>query len=379
MPEYYIQPVTNRQECFQCHKTVTGKRKFSKCSRCHAITYCGKECQVADWKRHSWNCVPVMVTEYEGKGRGLVAAKDVKMGELLFIDKLAIQMPLDKFGLPDSGAVDSLMKQIKKLPSEARKLFYQMNPTSDPFINLAANGNGSEELKILINNGNEVESESEWELFLNIALLNHSCAPNAFIGSLQPTDSFPMKRYEIRAVRDISKGEEVTVCYLLDGENIGPRAQRQLKLRINHALSDCKCLVCTGEIPDQEDLVEEYGRIFDTLKFKGYDNHYKKTLLDWKKEAMMMEKILDITPQLYIAKVDDKYRAYNLVAEAAQMARDPVLLERAMTMFKELEEETKFEEVRSWREWMQERLAQWSTQFKSGKLPTKKEIDYFEL
>ena len=133
MPEYYIQPVTNRQECFQCHKTVTGKRKFSKCSRCHAITYCGKECQVADWKRHSWNCVPVMVTEYEGKGRGLVAAKDVKMGELLFIDKLAIQMPLDKFGLPDSGAVDSLMKQIKKLPSEARKLFYQMEPTSDPF------------------------------------------------------------------------------------------------------------------------------------------------------------------------------------------------------------------------------------------------------
>ena len=188
-----------------------------------------------------------------------------------------------------------------------------------------------------------------------------------------------MKRYEVRAVRDISKGEEVTVCYLLDGENLGPKAQRQLKLRINHALSECKCLVCSGETPDQEDLVEEYGRIFDTLKFKGYDNHYKKTLLDWKKEAMMMEKILDITPQLYIAKVDDKYRAYNLVAEAAQMARDPVLLKRAMAMFMKLEEETKFEEVRSWREWMQERLAQWSTQFKSRKLPTKKEIDYFEL
>ena len=327
---------------------------------------------MADWQRHSWNCVPVMVTEYEGKGRGLIAARDIKIGELIFIDKLAIS-------IPDASAVDSLMKQIEKLPSEAKKLFYQMEPTSDPLINSVAKGHGSKELKILINNGNEVESESEWELFLNIALLNHSCAPNAFIGSLQPTDSFPMKRYEIKAVRDISKGEEVTVCYLLDGENIGPKAQRQLKLRINHALSDCKCLVCSGETPDQEDLVEEYGRIFDTLKFKGYDNHYKKTLLDWKKEAMMMEKILDITPQLYIAKVDDKYRAYNLVAEAAQMARDPVLLKRAMAMFMKLEEETKFEEVRSWRERMQKRLAQWSTQFKSRKLPTKKEIDYFEL
>ena len=42
-----------------------------------AITYCSKECQVADWDRHEWNCVPVMVTEFPGKGRGLVASKDI--------------------------------------------------------------------------------------------------------------------------------------------------------------------------------------------------------------------------------------------------------------------------------------------------------------
>ena len=34
MPEYYIQPVTNRQECYTCHKVVTGKSKLSKCARC---------------------------------------------------------------------------------------------------------------------------------------------------------------------------------------------------------------------------------------------------------------------------------------------------------------------------------------------------------
>ena len=73
MPEYYIQPVTNRQECYTCHKVVTGKRKLSKCAKCHAITYCSGECQKKDWPRHGWNCVPVMVTEIPGKGRGLVA------------------------------------------------------------------------------------------------------------------------------------------------------------------------------------------------------------------------------------------------------------------------------------------------------------------
>ena len=92
-----------------------------------------------------------------------------------------------------------------------------------------------------------------------------------------------------------------------------------------------------------------------------------------------METILEMTPKLYIAKVDDKYRSYNLVAEAAQMARDPVLLDRAMAMFKKLEEDTQFEEVRRWREWMEERLAKWAPEFKSKKLPTKEEIDYFEL
>ena len=85
MPENFIQPVTDRQVCFKCHKTVTGKKKLSKCSSCHAITYCGAECQKVDWERHRCNCVPVMVTEFEGKGRGVVAARDIKMGEFIFL------------------------------------------------------------------------------------------------------------------------------------------------------------------------------------------------------------------------------------------------------------------------------------------------------
>ena len=92
MPETHIEPMTNRQECFKCHKTMTGKKKFPKCAGCHAITYCGQECAREDFARHKWNCVPVMVTEIPGKGRGLVAAKDIKIGELIFTDK-----PLIKF------------------------------------------------------------------------------------------------------------------------------------------------------------------------------------------------------------------------------------------------------------------------------------------
>ena len=93
MPETYIEPLTDRQVCFVCRKTVTGKKKLRKCTHCHAITYCGVECQTEDWVRHSWNCLPVMVTEFEGKGRGIVAARDIKMGELIVTERPLVKLP----------------------------------------------------------------------------------------------------------------------------------------------------------------------------------------------------------------------------------------------------------------------------------------------
>ena len=85
--------LTDRNKCHTCHKTGERKKdKLSKCAKCHSITYCSKECQREDWPRHSDNCVPVMVKEYEEKGRGLVAAKEIKMGELILTDKAVVSI-----------------------------------------------------------------------------------------------------------------------------------------------------------------------------------------------------------------------------------------------------------------------------------------------
>ena len=85
MPE----PLTNLQECYNC-KAVDGEEKKLLLCSCHAIAYCGKECQVADRPRHKRNCFPVMLKKFEGKGRGLVAARDFKMGDLIFTDRPGI-------------------------------------------------------------------------------------------------------------------------------------------------------------------------------------------------------------------------------------------------------------------------------------------------
>ena len=57
-----------------------------------------------------------MVTEIEGKGRGLVASMDIKMGELLFLDKTVIKLSKH---LSEPDAYKSLMKQMGNPPSEA--------------------------------------------------------------------------------------------------------------------------------------------------------------------------------------------------------------------------------------------------------------------
>ena len=100
MPEFYAEPMKDRRTCSVCKKTAKekGKKVLLTCIKCHAITYCGVECQSDDWARHEWNCVPVMVTEVQGKGRGLVAARDIKKGELIFIDKPVIKLAMNVKG-----------------------------------------------------------------------------------------------------------------------------------------------------------------------------------------------------------------------------------------------------------------------------------------
>ena len=95
---------------------MTGKKRLSKCGRRHAITYCGKECQVADFTRHKWNCLPVMVTEIPGKGRGLVAARDIEQGELIFIDKPVITVQTGDWTTNCMMHVNSVLEQLAKLP-----------------------------------------------------------------------------------------------------------------------------------------------------------------------------------------------------------------------------------------------------------------------
>ena len=215
MPE----TLTDRNRCHKCDKTGKRKKdKLSKCGRCEAITYCSRECQEEDWSRHKENCVPVMVKEIEGMGQGLVAAKDIKMGELILIDNAV-------FSNKDISDGYHLTRDAERL------IFNQ-------------------------------------KILKDIYMLNHSCAPNAEMGLLdimeKNEDEEPEKRseqrFELRAVKNISKEDEVTIYYPFPFPFL-PHAVNRASIQEDFGF-DCKWVVCLGQVPNQDSRETEKGRGF---------------------------------------------------------------------------------------------------------------------
>jgi len=349
MPENFIQPVTDRQQCFTCHKTVTGKRKLSKCSKCHAITYCGAKCQKADWPRHRWNCIPVMVTEYEGKGRGVMAARDIKMGEVIFIDKpvVKVKMPSGELSLAEAAEEveevipPSLKLQIENLSSEAKLQIDKFVKTSylcvkdklpEDLKYFSDHMEGIKELGLFATHSKTIDG---WGvIFLNVALINHSCAPNATSETIQKDgDTW----YEIRAFKDISKGEEVTLCEEVSMVGCTPQERRAIIRQ--QFYFDCKCLVCTGIIPDQEDIMKELLELHERFAMI----HAREESSLRAKGVKIADKIVDLTQKLYIGPVEDKVWSLKpLLASANKLHK-----KKAQQALKKMAEDTGLESIRA--------------------------------
>ena len=378
MPEMFIEPLTDRQTCFKCERSVTGKMKLSKCSRCHAITYCGRECQKADWGRHGWNCVPVMVTEIPGKGRGIVAARDIKRGDLIFHDKPAIRLP-SNLCLP-VGPMESLKKQIGNLPSEAKSQFYKLtapdaNPKMNTFIRILADWNESdaEALKLFMANALTNRKRNYSSLYLNLALVNHSCAPNAVEGELMPDSEAEgqIQHYELRAIKDISRGEEINTCYVSNIKRFGSGTQKRKAGIMEELTFDCVCSVCSGKVADQDEIMKRLAELHLQLN----PRHPVEIVIGFEKwEARIQDKIVDLTMQLDMGKLDDKIRALDVMVRTAQLARDQNLVRKAMTTWKQLAADTNLADVQMTCQIMENSLSQWSEELKSRKAPTVREV-----
>ena len=93
-------------------------------------------------------------------------------------------------------------------------------------------------------------------------------------------------------------------------------------------------------------------------------------------EARIQDKIVDLTMELYIGRIEDKLAALDAMVRTAQLARDQNLVKKAMDTWKKLASDTNMADVKRTCQIMESSLSQWSKELKSRKAPKKREIEF---
>merc|ERR1711915_615777 len=226
--------------------------------------------------------------------------------------------------------------------------------------------------KLFISNSKHLPTQrgsKESILYLNLALVNHSCAPNAIEYGLTPNTEDEDVTDELRAIKDIVKGEEIVTCYFPDVLKYGSMSKKR-KTGIKRDFEfDCKCPVCLGKVPGQEKTLKKLIEMHSKLK---------PVPSDWKREAGICDKIYELTTELYIGRLDlQKIKALDALLRTGHLARDQVLVRKALDKWRQHAEENKYEHAEEKYEAFQRRLDEWSSEFKSNRAPEKREIEFF--
>ena len=98
---------------------------------------------------------------------------------------------------------------------------------------------------------------------------------------------------------------------------------------------DCKCDVCSGKVDGQENILKELLELHNNL---DPDTYSKKKLSIYVKA---IDKMVDLSLQLYIGSLEDKVRALEMMAETAYQNQDEDRLEKAEMQLKKIADDTK--------------------------------------
>ena len=220
--------------CKVCKKDAT-----KRCVKCLDIWYCSKDCQVANWKEHKKYCnghkeaklkmedptllistlmdnqnlnseytqsnkkVPIyngsepcyIIKEIEGKGKGMVATRDIEYGELIIQERPVMKIMRHE---ENEVALKSMFEQL----SDSEKI---------SIMNLHdAHSKDNHKTLLGIKQSNAFAKDVEGNLSVLCPIaskFNHSC--------LQNVDHVFVEPYQrVYAVRNIRKGEELCTAYV---------------------------------------------------------------------------------------------------------------------------------------------------------------------
>lgn len=197
--------------------------KLRACTACRAAVYCSPACQRAHWKAvHKAEC-KMFARVREGAGKDWLPTPVRAVAQVLLLMKGGDKGVLEAFGEEQSQGqggedewegLEGNVEGFQKM-EEVWKDFELQATAAVVYAGLLE---GEEVLerarrvlcRIQTNAFNRHDADTGMAgLFLDagLAMVNHSCVPNAFIG-------FEGRTATLRAERDIKEGEEITISYI---------------------------------------------------------------------------------------------------------------------------------------------------------------------
>lgn len=165
----------------------------------------------------------VAVVDIPGKGKGVVALLNIPAGT-----RITKEAPYMIMTAGNPSEVDTnITKALTKLDEKQRSAFQSLHNAdpSHPCANYAIFNTNALPLGV---------NSPKAAVYPTLCRINHSCLPNA-----HHSWNENLKMETFHALRNIRRGEEVTIAYTVDG----PRAQRRALLQ-NKFGFECQCEAC---------------------------------------------------------------------------------------------------------------------------------------
>ena len=105
---------------------------------------------------------------------------------------------------------------------------------------------------------------------------------------------------------------------------------------------DCKCPVCTGEVPNQDYIMRKMMAIYVSSGLGSKDDD-EMTLADWTRGAIAYGATVELTKQLYVGSPGEKLGYLLCFRKFASKARKQALIDKAVKGIRELVEKTRME------------------------------------
>lgn len=183
------------------------------CTGCKTAFYCSKTCQSAHWKKgiHKAEC-KMYVRLRENHGKEWLPTPVRAVGQVLMLLQAGDAATTEAFSGPQglNGNVEDFRRDHAAVWEDYTLQAMAANVFSGGYTSPETTKRAMEVLcKIQTNAFNRLDADTGTAgIFLDpvLAMINHSCIPNAFVG-------FDKRTAMLRAERDIAVGEEIEISY----------------------------------------------------------------------------------------------------------------------------------------------------------------------